>query len=75
MTILPALESILDLLSCGYLKSCDNIRCACRRNGIPLTDMCKLKNCLNSVDKEESDDGDEQDNDNEILDDSDEDEI
>ena len=30
---------------------------------------------MNSVNKEESDDGDEQDNDNEILDDSDEDEI
>ena len=77
MTILPAPESISELLSCGCIKSCDNNRCACRANGIPCTDMCKLKNCSNSVTIEESDDDDddEQDNDNEILDDSDEDEI
>ena len=76
MTILPAPESILELLSCGCVKSCDNNRCACRANGFPCTDMYKMKNCSNSVTIEESDDDDdEQDNDNEILDDSDEDEI
>ena len=80
MTILPASESILEILFCGCVKSCDNNRCACRENGIPCTDIYKLKNCVNSVTIEESDDDDdddddEQDNDSEISDDSDEDEI
>ena len=75
MTILPARESILKLLSCGCVKLCDNNECACTANSIPCTDMCKLKNCSNSVTIEERDQDDEQENDNEILDDSDKDEI
>ena len=76
MTILPAPESALELLSCGCVKSCNNNRCACRANGIPCTGMGKLKNCSNSITIEESNDDDhEQDNDTEISDDSDKDEI
>ena len=41
----------------------------------PYTNMCKLKNCSNSVTIEESDENDEQGNDSEISDDFDEDEI
>ena len=41
----------------------------------PCTNMCKLKNCSNSVTIEESDEHDEQGNDSEISDDFDEDEI
>ena len=76
MTILLAPESILEMLSCG----CVNNQCAYRANGIPCTDMCKLKNCSNSVAIEESDDDDDDDddeqvNDSEVCDNSDEDEI
>ena len=72
MNILPALESILELLSCGCVKSCDNNNWYARRaNGIPCSDMCKLKKCSNSVVIEERDDDD---NGSEISDDSDEDE-
>ena len=67
MTISPAPESILELFSCGYVKSCDNNRSAHRANGIPCTDMCKLKNCSNSVIIQESDDDNKQNNDSEIL--------
>ena len=66
------------MLSCG----CVNNQCAYRANGIPCTDMCKLKNCSNSVAIEESDDDDDDDdddneqvNDSEVWDNSDEDEI
>ena len=74
ITILPAPESIFKLLSCDFVTSCDNNQCACTANGITCTDMFKLKNCLNSLTIEENDDEDEQDN-IEILDDSDKDEI
>ena len=72
MTVLPPPESILELLSCGCVKSCDNNNwCVCRANGIPCTDMCKLKKCSNSVVIEERDDDG---NGSGILDDSDKDE-
>ena len=75
MTILLTPESILELLSPGCVKSCDNNRCGCGANGISCTDICKLKNCSNSVTTEESDDDDEQDNGSGISDNFDGDEI
>ena len=73
MTILPAPDSILEFLSCGCIKSCDNNRCTCRSNGIPCTDMCKLKNCSNAAiiesDDEDREEDREEDYDSEISDD------
>ena len=68
MTILLAPESILEMLSCG----CVNNQCGYRANGIPCTDMCKLKNCSDSVAIEESDDEyDDDDDDDDDHDDDD----
>ena len=75
MTILLAQESILELLSSGCIKSCDNNRRVCRGNSIPCTDMGKLENCWNSVTVKKSDGEDEGDSDSEISDDFDEDKI
>ena len=71
MVILPAPESILELLSYICVKSCNN-------NRVHAEQMALLAPiCVNwkTIIVGESDDDNEPDNDSEILDDSDEDEI
>ena len=68
MTTSPAPNTILEFLSCGCKKSCDNNKCKCRAHGLKCTDMCTLKDCSNFIvpfEENESDESDSNCNDSE----------
>ena len=54
MTSHPAPQAILDMLACNCTKKCALPRCVCMVNGLKCTDMCKLKNCDNQADDDDS---------------------
>lgn len=36
----PAPSSLLSLIRCKCMKGCDDMRCSCRKMGLPCTDVC-----------------------------------
>ena len=51
----PAPQAILDLLACNCAKKCELPKCECMVNGLKCTDMCRLQDCENQANAEESD--------------------
>ena len=61
-------DVVLEFLSCSCKKLCEKEKCSCASNGLPCTDMCKCKDCSNTIsiditpdDEEVEDDEDEND--------------
>ena len=51
----PAPQAILDLLACNCAKKCELPKCECMVNRLKCTDMCRLQDCENQANAEESD--------------------
>ena len=58
----PSPEAVLNLLWCDCSRRCTVGDCTCLRNGLKCTDVCKVKDCDNSVQGELADDDDVDDN-------------
>ena len=55
----PALQAVLEVLSCQCSRSCKLPSCSCIVNGLKCTDMCRLQDCTNKAE----DDNDAEDSD------------
>jgi hypothetical protein len=49
----PAPDSVLQLLSCKCVRSCELLDCPCLTNGLKCTNMCKLQTCNNQPTEDE----------------------
>ena len=49
----PALQAVLELLSCQCNRSCKLPSCSCIVNGLRCTDMCRLQDCTNRPDDDD----------------------
>lgn len=58
-------QAILDLLACNCARKSDLPKCDCIANGLKCTDMCRLPDCENKVDGDETTD-EYDDNDDEL---------
>ena len=54
LTLLPAPQQLLELVSCSCKKGCGTGLCSCCRNGMPCTDVCQCVDCTNRQDEGES---------------------
>ena len=54
LTLLPAPQQLLELVSCSCKKGCSTGLCSCCRNGMPCTDVCQCVDCTNRQDEGES---------------------
>ena len=60
-TLSPAPQSAMQLVLCKCKGNCSNMKCTCKRSGLPCTHACKCTDgCCNSVHDESSDSEDEQ---------------
>jgi len=50
---LPALEAVLQLMSCKYMHSCKLADCSCLAHKLKCTDMCKPQTCTNQRSEDE----------------------
>ena len=51
----PALDAVLQLLSCKCSRGCKLPECQCMSNGLKCTNMCKLQTCANQPQDEDID--------------------
>ena len=50
---LPALDAVLELMSCSCTLVCKGPQCKCVANGLHCTEMCRLTSCSNMQPDEE----------------------
>ena len=67
MRLNPGPDILLQVSHCSCnVSKCAGLRCSCRKNNVPCTDMCKCTNCENA-NTENSDDTDVSDDDEEEV--------
>ncbi len=64
----PAPQAILDLLACTCARKCELPRCECMANGLKCTDMCRLPDCDNQPNQQESEESADDFDDDELED-------
>jgi len=50
---LPALEAVMEMLSCTCSRECLQNTCTCMQNKIKCTYLCKLATCTNQISEDE----------------------
>ena len=65
----PAPQAILNLLACTCARKCELHRCECMANWLKCTDMCRLPDCDNQPDKQESEESADEFDDDELEED------
>ena len=65
----PAPQAILDLLACNCARKCELPKCECMANGLKCTDMCRLPDCDNQPNQQESEESADEFDDDELDDD------
>ena len=62
--VLPAPQAIIELVRCKCKTDCSTLRCSCRKNNLPCTELCS--GCANDEDSNIGNDTDSDDDDNEL---------
>lgn len=55
LTVAPAPDVVLSLMACKCPRVCVGDSCICIMNGLPCTPACKLQNCTNMTDEDDTD--------------------
>ena len=64
--VLPAPQAIIELVRCKCKTDCSTLRCSCRKNNLPCTELCSCDTeCTNDEDSNIGNDTDSDDDDNE----------
>ena len=61
--VLPAPQAVIELVRCRCKTDCSTLRCSCRKNNLPCTELCS--GCPNDEDSNIGNDTDSDDDDNE----------
>ena len=60
MTLPITPDSVLSFINCSCTKGCSTNRCSCKKASLKCSDLCRCKDCQNSMDKPEEQIDDEE---------------